>query len=319
MFIDKLIVSIKKTNNPTVVGLDPRLDFVPDTIREKAFKEHGQNAAGAADAILRFNKRIIDAVCDIVPAVKPQMAYYEMFGPEGMSAFAKTCAYASQKGMLVIADGKRNDIGTTAQAYSDAYLGMVKTGDFKQSMYKIDALTVNPYLGIDGIEPFTEACRNYDKGIFVLVKTSNKSSGQLQDLITDEGKHVYEKIAELVAEWGKELIGKNGYSSVGAVVGATWPEQARVLRRIMKKAYILVPGYGAQGGTAMDAVQSFNSDGLGAVINASRSILCAWKSERWDGKFQHDDFDSAAREEAIRMRDEINMAIETILMDQKGD
>jgi len=319
MFIDKLIESIKKTNNPTVVGLDPKLDYIPDTIREKAFKEHGHNAAGAADAILNFNKKIIDAVCDIVPAVKPQMAYYEIFGPEGMSAFAETCAYASQKGMLVIADGKRNDIGTTAQAYSDAYLGMVQTGNSKQSMYKIDALTVNPYLGIDGIEPFMEACRKYDKGIFVLVKTSNKSSGQLQDLITQDGKHVYEKIAELVDEWGSGLTGNNGYSNVGAVVGATWPEQAKMLRKIMKRAYILVPGYGAQGGTAMDAAQSFNRDGLGAVINASRSILCAWKSEHWKDKYKHEDFDSAARDEAIRMRDDINMAIESILKGRKGD
>ena len=310
MFIDRLITNIKKHNNPTVVGLDPKLEFIPAKIRERSFAEHGSSAAGVSDAILRFNTRLIDAVYDIVPAIKPQLAYYEMYGAEGIQAFARTCAYARSKGMLVIADGKRNDIGTTAQAYADAYLGKVPTGDLKESMFDIDALTVNPYLGIDGIMPFSEACAEHDKGIFVLVKTSNKSSGQLQDLVTQDGKHIYEKVAELVDEWGTPLIGENGYSSVGAVVGATWPEQAKVLRHIMKKAYILVPGYGAQGGTAEDAVISFNSDGLGAIINASRSILCAWKSQKWSDKYTEDEFDSAAREEAIRMRNDINEALE---------
>lgn len=310
MFIDRLITNIKKHNNPTVVGLDPKLEFIPAKIRERSFAEHGSSAAGVSDAILRFNTKLIDAVYDIVPAIKPQLAYYEMYGAEGIQAFARTCAYARSKGMLVIADGKRNDIGTTAQAYADAYLGKVPTGDLKESMFDIDALTVNPYLGFDGIKPFTEACAEYDKGIFVLVKTSNKSSGQLQDLVTQDGKHIYKKVAELVDEWGTPLIGENGYSSVGAVVGATWPEQAKVLRHIMKKAYILVPGYGAQGGTAEDAVISFNSDGLGAIINASRSILCAWKSEKWSDKYTEDEFDSAAREEAIRMRNDINEALE---------
>lgn len=310
MFIDRLISNIKKHNNPTVVGLDPRLEFIPAKIRERSFAEHGNSAAGVSDAILRFNTRLIDAVYDIVPAIKPQLAYYEMYGAEGIQAFTRTCAYAGSKGMLVIADGKRNDIGTTAQAYADAYLGKAPMGDLKQSMFGIDALTVNPYLGFDGIKPFTEACTEYDKGIFILVKTSNKSSGQLQDLLTQEGKHIYEKVAELVDEWGAPLTGENGYSSVGAVVGATWPEQAKVLRRIMKRAYILVPGYGAQGGTADDAVHSFNDDGLGAIINASRSIMCAWKSGQWSDRYTEDDFDSAAREEAIRMRNDINEALE---------
>lgn len=311
MFIDRLIKNIKKTNNPTVVGLDTKLNHIPMTLREQSFSEYGENTTGISDAILQFNKRLIDAIYDIVPAVKPQMAYYEMYGAEGIHSFAETCAYARSKGMIVIADGKRNDIGTTAQAYSDAYLGELQVGDIKQSMFEIDALTVNPYLGYDGIKPFAEACAEYDKGIFILVKTSNKSSGQLQDLITNDGKHIYEKVAELVNEWGSSLIGEHGYSSIGAVVGATWPEQAKVLRKVMNKAYILVPGYGAQGGTAMDAVQSFNSDGLGAIINASRSILCAWKSEQWSGKYNEDDFDIAAREEAIRMRNDINKALES--------
>lgn len=306
MFIDRLIDNIKKYNNPTVVGLDPKLEYIPANIRNSAFREYGEGFAGAAEAILRFNKRLIDAVCDIVPAVKPQLAYYEMYGYEGIKAFAATIEYAKSKGMLVIADGKRNDIGTTAEAYSKAFLGKVSIENKDMPVFDTDALTVNPYLGIDGIKPFLDDCGKYQKGIFILVKTSNKSSGQFQDLITQDGKHIYEKVAELVDEWGKDLVGKNGYSSIGAVVGATYPEQAKELRKIMKKAYILVPGYGAQGGTAMDAANAFNSDGLGAVINASRSIMCAWKAERWLGIYNEDSFDEAARAEAIRMRDEIN-------------
>jgi orotidine-5'-phosphate decarboxylase len=309
MFVDRLITAIKKYDNPTVAGLDPTLDYVPAAIRNEAFRVYGNNFRGAAEAIIVFNKRLIDALCDIVPAVKPQLAYYEMYGIEGIRAFDETCRYAREKGLLVIADGKRNDIGTTAQAYSAAYLGKTKIDDSVHSAFDADALTVNPYLGYDGIKPFINDCAESGKGIFVLVKTSNKSSGQLQDLVTQDGKHIYEKVAELVNEWGSDVISENGYSSVGAVVGATWPEQAAVLRDIMKKAYILVPGYGAQGGTAQDAVRSFNDDGLGAVINASRSIMCAWKSERWQGKYSEDGFDQAARDEAIRMRDEIREAI----------
>ncbi len=310
MFVDRLIANIKKTNNPTVVGLDPKLEYIPAFIRGKSFKEFGSGFAGISDAILSFNKKLIDAVCDIVPAVKPQLAYYEMYGIEGMRAFAQTCAYAGSKGLIVIADGKRNDIGTTAQAYSSAYLGKVPSMGKEDRAYNIDALTVNAYLGYDGIKPFIDDCQEYEKGIFILVKTSNKSSGQIQDIVAQDGKHIYEKMAELVDEWGSTIVGEYGYSSIGAVVGATWPEQASVLRQIMKKAYILVPGYGAQGGTAADAVKSFNSDGLGAIINASRSIMCAWKSDKWSQKFDESGFDSAAREEAIRMRDEINQALQ---------
>ncbi len=310
MFVDRLISAIKKYDNPTVAGLDPMLDYVPASIRNEAFRIYGSNFNGAAEAIIVFNKRLIDALCDIVPAVKPQLAYYEMYGIEGIRAFYETCRYAKSKGMLVIADGKRNDIGSTAQAYSAAYLGKTLIENTEHSAFNADALTVNPYLGFDGIKPFINDCATSKKGIFVLVKTSNKSSGQLQDLITQDGRHIYEKVAELVNKWGNDVIGENGYSSVGAVVGATWPEQAAVLRSIMKKAYILVPGYGAQGGTAADAVRSFNDDGLGAVINASRSIMCAWKAERWQGKYNEDCFDQAARDEAVRMRDEIREALE---------
>lgn len=313
MFIDRLISSIKRLNNPTVVGLDPKLEYIPARIREKAFREYGTGLEGAAGAILQFNKKLIDAVYDIVPAVKPQLAYYEMYGQEGIKVFAETCVYARSKGLLVIADGKRNDIGSTAEAYSTAFLGKVAAGDGESAVFDVDALTVNPYFGYDGVKPFIEDCIKYGKGIFILVKTSNKSSGQLQDLITQDGKCIYETVAALVDEWGSGVTGEYGYSSVGAVVGATYPEQAKISRSLMKKAYILVPGYGAQGGTARDVVHSFNSDGLGAVINASRSIMCAWKSERWSASYSEAVFDSAARAEAIRMRDEIHEALDAML------
>lgn len=310
MFIDKLIDKIREKNNPTVVGLDPKIEYVPSFIKEKAFKEHGANITGVAQAILEFNKKIIDAVQDIVPAVKPQLAYYEMYGLDGLEVFYKTVKYAKSKGLLVIADGKRNDIGSTAEAYSAAYLGSTPIhGGTSERMFDTDALTVNPYLGYDGIKPFVEDCSKFGKGIFVLVKTSNKSSGQLQDLITDQGKRIYEIMAEYVNEWGTQVIGKYGYSSVGAVVGATYPEQAMALRSIMKKAYILVPGYGAQGGNAKDVANSFNQDGLGAIVNASRSIMCAYQSELWKGTYSEERFDEACRAEAIRMRDDINAAI----------
>lgn len=313
MFIDKLIEGIRKYGNPTVAGLDPKLEYIPSFIREKAFGECGKGFTGAAEAILEFNKRLIDALCDIVPAVKPQLAYYEMYGTEGIRAFAETCRYARARGMLVIADGKRNDIGSTAQAYSAAYLGRTDMDGTVLSAFDADALTVNPYLGIDGIKPFIDECASSDKGIFVLVKTSNKSSGQIQDLITRDGKHVFEKVAKLVDEWSAAAVSESGYSSIGAVVGATFPEQARVLRKIMKRSYFLVPGYGAQGGTANDAACAFNDDGLGAVVNASRSIMCAWRSETWSGKYEESGFDHAARDEAVRMREDIRRALETVV------
>lgn len=310
MFIDELIEKIKEKNNPTVVGLDPKIEYVPSFIKEEAFKEYGENIKGVSQAILKFNKKIIDAVHDIVPGVKPQMAYYEMYGLDGLAAFYETVKYAKSKDLLVIADGKRNDIGSTAEAYSTAYLGCTAIHDGKsERMFAVDALTVNPYLGYDGIKPYVDDCSKFGNGIFVLVKTSNKSSGQLQDLVTDSGKRIYEIIADYVNEWGSQVIGKYGYSSVGAVVGATYPEQAKTLRSIMKNAYILVPGYGAQGGTASDVAKSFNEDGLGAIVNASRSIICACKSERWKDTYSEMRFDEACRAEALRMRDDINAAL----------
>ncbi len=311
MFIDRLIESIKEKNNPTVVGLDPKLEYLPAVIREKAFKEYGINLKGAAQAILQFNKQLLDAVYDQIPAVKPQLAYYEMYGTEGMIAFDETCKYAKSKGLLVIADGKRNDIGTTAEAYSKAFLGETALENgITEKAFDVDALTVSPYLGGDGIKPFIDDCANHQKGIFVLVKTSNKSSGQLQDLVTQDCRSIYEIMASYVNEWGKNVKGQYGYSSVGAVVGATYPNQAKLLRSIMKHAYILVPGYGAQGGTARDCVNSFNSDGLGAIVNASRSVMCAYMSESWKEQYSPEGFADAARAEVIRMKEDLNNALE---------
>jgi len=292
-FIDRLIDSIKEKNSPIVVGLDPKLDFIPSYVIE--------NYNNAGEAIFEFNRCLIDAVYDIVPAVKPQLAYYEMYGLDGIAAFKDTVDYAKEKDMLVIADGKRNDIGSTAEAYSKAYLG--------EGVFDVDCLTVNPYLGIDGIQPFIDDCKNNGRGIFVLAKTSNKSSGQLQDLKLEDGRTIYEVVAGLIDQWGEETVGKYGYSSVGAVVGATYPEQAVKLRQLMKKAYILVPGYGAQGGTAEDAAKNFNSDGLGAIVNASRSVMCAYKSDKWKDQFDANSFAEAARAEVLDMRDALNKAI----------
>lgn len=306
MFIDRLIEQIKEKNNPTVVGLDPRIEYVPLFIKESAFDKYGKSLKGVAEAIFEFNKGIIDAIADIVPAIKLQVAYYELYGIHGIEVLNRTIQYGRKKGLIIICDGKRNDIGSTAEAYSSAFLGRTKIDDdVSEAVFDADALTVNPFLGYDGIKPFIDDCRNYNKGIFILVKTSNRSSGQLQDLLTHQGKSVYEIIAEYVNEWGKTLIGEYGYSNVGAVVGATYPNQAKILRHIMKHAYILVPGYGAQGGTAKDVVHSFNCDGLGAIVNASRSIMCAYTSDTWKDKYCEKEYNEAARAEAIRMRDEI--------------
>lgn len=302
--MDRLISKVKETNNPTVMGLDPRYDMIPESIREK----YSQDIEGACKAILEFNKGLIDSVYDIVPAVKPQIAFYEMFGIEGIKVFNETCKYAKQKGMIVIADVKRGDIGSTAAGYSNAYLGKTPIGEEKVSIYDVDFVTVNPYLGIDGVKPFIDDCKEYGKGIFILVKTSNKSSGELQDLKLENGTTIYEKVAELVSSWGKDLVGEYGYSSVGAVVGATYPIQIKELRKIMPKTYFLIPGYGAQGGKAEDIALGFK-DGIGGIVNASRSLMAAYKSDRWKDKYSEKEFGKATRAEAIRMRDELNEEI----------
>lgn len=300
MSVDLLVKKIKEKGNPSVAGLDPKIDYVPEYIREKAYKEYGKNLKGAAEAIWEFNKGLIDALYDVVPAVKPQSAFYEMYGLPGEEVLHRTIQYAKEKGLYIILDVKRNDIGSTAEAYSRAYIGKVELeGEFVDAC-PVDCVTVNPYLGTDGIKPFVDDCKNYDKAIFALVKTSNPSSGEFQDKLIGE-KHLYEIVAEHVNEWNNDTIGESGYGAVGAVVGATYPEQAEVLRKIMPKSYFLVPGYGAQGGGAKGVLPCFNDDGLGAIVNSSRGIMCAYKK----GDYKEEQFAEAARAEALRMKDDI--------------
>jgi orotidine-5'-phosphate decarboxylase len=301
MSMDKLIEKIVEKQNPTVAGLDPKLSYIPDYIREASYAKYGKTLEGAADALLTFNKGLIDALCDIVPAVKPQAAYYEMYGWQGVKALAETIAYAREKGMFVITDGKRNDIGATMTAYAAAHLGETQVEDVVCEPFGADALTVNGYLGTDGIKPLVEVCQKGDKGIFVLVKTSNPSSGELQDRPLADGETVYRAMGAMCEGWGEQLPGKYGYSGVGAVVGATYPAQLGELRAAMPHTFFLVPGYGAQGGAADDVAPGFDANGLGAVVNSSRGIMCAWQKEGVDGS----QFAEAARREAIRMRDQI--------------
>ncbi|MDR0987202.1 MAG: orotidine-5'-phosphate decarboxylase [Ruminococcus sp.] len=304
MSFGKLISGIKRMNNPTVAGLDPKLDFIPEHIRNKSFKEYGETLTGAADALLQFNIGLIDALCDIVPAVKPQSAYYEMYGYEGVRALHETIRYAKSKGMFVILDGKRNDIGPTASAYAAAYLGETAVGGVSVPAFGADALTVNGYLGTDGLTPFTDICKANDKGIFILVKTSNKSSGELQDKKL-AGETVYEFMGQMCENLGADTVDEFGYSAVGAVVGATYPEQLTELRNKLPHTFFLVPGYGAQGGGAAGLKGAFDENGLGAVVNSSRAIMCAYQKEGAPGEA----FAEAARREALRMRDDINANI----------
>ena len=306
MSFDRLIEKIVKTQNPTVVGLDPKLDYVPDFLKKKAFKKYGKNLKGASKAILAFNKAIIDEICDIVPAIKPQAAYYEMYGYEGVKTLYKTIQYAKKKGMFVITDGKRNAIGATMQAYATAHLGEVFVDGEAFEPFGADALTVIGYLGTDGISPLLNECVKRDKGIFVLVKTSNPSSGEFQDQLID-GKPLYEHVGAKVNEWGSQCMGDT-YSNVGAVVGATYPEMGKVLRKVMPKAYILVPGYGAQGGKAEDLTAFFNPDGLGAIVNSSRGIIAAYAKDEY-AKFGAKNFGEASRQAALDMIADINGAL----------
>ncbi len=300
MSLDALMASIAKTQNPTVAGLDPKLDYVPEYILKKNFEKYGETLKGAAKALLEFNKGLIDALHEVVPAIKPQAAYYEMYGTAGVKTLYKTQEYAKKRGMLVITDGKRNDIGTTMEAYATAHLGKVKVGENEYCPFLGDALTVNGYLGSDGIKPLIKVCSEYNKGIFVLVKTSNPSSGELQDKLID-GVTVYETMGKMCEEWGKDLMGKYGYSGVGAVVGATYPEQIKELRAKLPHTFFLIPGYGAQGASAKDIAGAFDNNGLGGIVNSSRGIMCAYKKEGCDER----DYAGAAYREAIRMRDEI--------------
>lgn len=303
--IDQLIRSIQQKNNATVVGLDPRLNFVPEHIKEEAYGEHGKTLKGASEALLQFNKIIIDNVHDLIPAVKPQIAMYEQYGVEGIKAYLETISYAKEKGLLIIGDIKRSDIASTAMAYSDGHIGRVQVEDEAYEVYQEDFITLNPFLGFDSIEPYMDNCKNYDRGLFLLVKTSNPNSGEIQDLLVD-GTPIYTKVGELVDKWGREALGESGYSRVGAVVGATHPKQSKELRKVMPRTFFLVPGYGAQGATAEDLAGCFNLDGLGAIVNSSRGIIAAYTKEPYKNKFTSKEFGLAAREAVIAMRDDLN-------------
>jgi len=304
-FIDNLIDKIKLKKSHVVVGLDPDFNNLPTYLKNNAY-----SLVEIGEAIFEFNIKVIDAICDLVPAIKPQIAFYERYGLDGINAFVKTVNYGKKKGLIVIEDAKRNDIGSTATAYSDGHIGRVEIHGKSVPAFDVDAITVNPYLGSDGIVPFLQNIKNYGKGIFVLVKTSNKTSVELQDIkVNDEHGEthkLYEVVAKLVNNWGKTVIGNSGYSSVGAVVGATFPRDAQILRRLMPNTYFLVPGFGTQGGRAEDVVNSFNKDGLGAIINASRSIIYAYQ---FNEKYNEVSFADAARDAALRMNKEINQEL----------
>ena len=304
--INKLIEKIQKTQAPIVVGLDPMMKYVPGQIQKAAFAEYGETLEGAAEAIWQYNKGIVDAIYDLVPAVKPQIAMYEQFGIPGLVAFKKTVDYCKEKGLVVIGDVKRGDIGSTSEAYAVGHLGRVSVGANAFYGFDEDFVTVNPYLGSDGVKPFIKVCKEEKKGIFVLVKTSNPSSGEFQDRVVD-GKPLYEIVGEKVAEWGADCMG-DSYSYVGAVVGATYPEQGRLLRKVMPKAFILVPGYGAQGGKGADLVHFFNEDGLGAIINSSRGIIAAFQQEKY-AKYGEANYAEASRAAVLDMKEDIAGAL----------
>ncbi len=291
--INKLISNIKKTDAPIVVGLDPMLSYIPEFMQKKAFAEYGETLEGAAEAIWQFNKEIVDKTCDLIPAVKPQIAMYEQFGLPGLMAFKKTVDYCKSKDLVVIGDIKRGDIGSTSAAYATGHIGRVKVGGKEYTPFDEDFVTVNPYLGSDGVNPFVKVCQEEKKGLFILVKTSNPSSGEFQDQLVG-GRPLYELVGEKVAQWGEDCMG-DGYSYIGAVVGATYPEMGKALRKVMPKSYILVPGYGAQGGKGADLVHFFNEDGLGAVVNSSRGIIAAYKQEKYE-RFGAENFGEASRE-----------------------
>lgn len=305
--IQKLIANIQKTKAPIVVGLDPMLSYIPEHITKAAFAEYGETLEGAAEAVWQYNKAIVDEVWDLIPAVKPQIAMYEQFGIPGLAAFQKTVSYCKEKGLVVIGDVKRGDIGSTSAAYATAHLGKVQVGGSLLTPFGEDFATVNPYLGSDGIKPFIEVCKEEKKGLFILVKTSNPSSGEFQDRLVD-GRPLYELVGEKVAEWADSCMGEE-YSYIGAVVGATYPEMGKVLRKVMPKSFILVPGYGAQGGKGSDLVHYFNEDGLGAIVNSSRGIIAAYKQEKY-AKFGAEHFAQASRAAVEDMIADISGALE---------
>ena len=304
--IQQLIEKIQKTKAPICVGLDPMLNYIPEHILKKSFGDFGETLEGAADAIWNFNKEIVDHTFDLIPSVKPQIAMYEQFGIEGLKVYEKTVRYCQDKGLLVIGDAKRGDIGSTSAAYATAHLGKVKVGNSVCTAFNTEFLTVNPYLGTNGVKPFVDVCKAEDKGLFVLVKTSNPSSGEFQDKLVD-GRPVYELVADKVVEWGADCM-DGAYSNVGAVVGATYPEMSAILRKLMPNTYFLVPGYGAQGGTAKDLKPCFNEDGLGAIVNSSRGIIAAYKQEKY-ARFGAEHFAEASRQAVLDMVADINSVL----------
>jgi len=304
--INKLVAQIKKTNAPIVVGLDPTLKMIPKHLMDAAIAEYGETLEAAGEAIWQFNKAIVDATYDLIPAVKPQIAMYEQFGIPGLAAFKKTVDYCKSKGLVVIGDIKRGDIGSTSEAYAIGHVGTVTVGNTVCRGFDEDFITVNPYLGSDGINPFIKVCKEQKKGIIILVKTSNPSSGEFQDQMIGE-KTLYQLVGEKVAEWGSDFMGDE-YSYVGAVVGATYPEVGKIMRKVMPKTYILVPGYGAQGGKGKDLAHFFNEDGLGAIINSSRGIIAAYQQETY-AKFGAENFADASRQAVIDMREDIASAL----------
>lgn len=305
--INKLVEKIKKTKAPIVVGLDPMLSYVPKHIIQKSYEAYGETLKGAADAVWQFNKGIIDHVYDLIPAVKPQIALYEQLGVEGVQVFQKTIDYCHEKDLVVIGDVKRGDIGSTSAAYATAHLGKVTVGSRKYSAFNEDFATVNPYFGIDGVQPFLDVCKQEQKGVFILVKTSNPSSGEFQDRLID-GRPLYEYVGEKVAEWGAQHMGED-YSYIGAVVGATYPQAGKMMRKVMPKTLILVPGYGAQGGKGADLVHYFNEDGLGAIVNSSRGIIAAYKQEQY-ARFSPENYADASRQAVLDMIADINGALQ---------
>lgn len=304
--INKLMKKIKEKNAPIVVGLDPMMKFIPEFIKKDAFEKYGETLQGAAEAIWQYNKGIIDEVYDLIPAVKPQIAMYEQFGIEGLIAFQKTVDYCKEKGLIVIGDIKRGDIGSTSEAYAVGHLGKVTVGSKSYYGFGEDFVTVNPYLGTDGVKPFIDICKQENKGIFVLVKTSNPSSGEFQDRIID-GRPLYEWVGEKVADWGADHMGDD-YSYVGAVVGATYPEQGKVLRKLMPNTLILVPGYGAQGGKGADLVHFFREDGTGAIVNSSRGIIAAYQQEKY-ASYGERGYAKASRAAVLDMIEDIDRAL----------
>ena len=307
MSFDVLQDKIRKLKNPTVAGLDARIEYVPEHIRRAAFEEFGVGRKGAAEAIYQFNVGLIDALCDVVPAVKPQAAYYENLGWQGMEVLERTIAYAKSRGLFVIADVKRGDIGSTAAAYAEGWLSGAKIQGEVFPAFDADCVTLNGYMGSDSILPFLEAAKALDKCVFVLVKTSNPGSGELQDLIAGD-RQIYQAMGDLTQRIAKGTQGKYGYTIAGAVTGATYPSDIRALRKRLEHTFFLVPGYGAQGGTADDVRFAFNEYGHGAIVNSSRGIMCAWQKTGGDGR----DFGEAARNAAIAMREDLKQFVTVV-------